>query len=262
MRRMKHGAVLCAMMLLLVMGLAGCGSEAAAPEEAAAEPTEVADTGFDMATAQDSPEWIGQLEQAADAEQLFVVAGIGETTATVSMHQKDGNGNWKQIMSSPGFIGKKGLGKTKEGDAMTPVGTFHFTQAFGISDFTDCSIDYYQVNEDDYWSGDQREGYHYNEMVNINDYPDLDTENSEHIVDYVREYQYCLNISYNEEGTPGLGSAIFLHCMGPIKPYTGGCVALPQDQMLLVMKNVQKDCVVVIDSLKTLSPETWESMGL
>jgi L,D-peptidoglycan transpeptidase YkuD (ErfK/YbiS/YcfS/YnhG family) len=99
-------------------------------------------------------------------------------------------------------------------------------------------------------------------MVNINDYPDLDTENSEHIVDYDREYQYCLNISYNEEGTPGLGSAIFLHCMGPFKPYTGGCVALPKDQMIKVMQNVQTDCVVVIDSLQNLSPETWESLNL
>ena len=34
------------------------------------------------------------------------------------------------------------------------------------------------------------------------------------------------------------------------------------DQMILVMQNVQEDCVVVIDSLKTLSPETWEAMGL
>ena len=67
----------------------------------------------------------------------------------------------------------------------------------------------------------------------------------------------ALNLSYNEEGTPGLGSAIFLHCLGPFKPYTGGCVAIPEDQMLVVMQNVRPDCVVVIDSLKTLSPETW-----
>lgn len=48
----------------------------------------------------------------------------------------------------------------------------------------------------------------YNEMVDITDYPDLDLTDSEHIVDY--EYQYCLNISFNEDGTPGRGSAIFL----------------------------------------------------
>lgn len=51
-----------------------------------------------------------------------MVAGIGKTTAYVSMHQKDADGNWKQIFTTPGYIGKSGLGKTKEGDAMTPVG--------------------------------------------------------------------------------------------------------------------------------------------
>ena len=38
-----------------------------------------------------------------------------------------------------------------------------------------------------YWSGDPREGFHYNELVNIKDLPDLDLESgdSEHIIDYI-----------------------------------------------------------------------------
>jgi L,D-peptidoglycan transpeptidase YkuD (ErfK/YbiS/YcfS/YnhG family) len=217
---------------------------------------------FDITKAEDSPEWVGSLDQAKDDEQLFVVAAIGKTTAYVSMHQKDEDGNWKQIITTPGYIGKYGLGKTKEGDAMTPIGTFHFNAAFGIADDPGCAIEYQQVTEDDYWSGDQREGYHYNEMVSIADLPDLNTGDSEHIVDYTNEYQYCLNISYNAEGTPGLGSAIFLHCLGAVKPYTGGCVAIPKDKMVTVMQNVSEDCVVVIDSLRELSPATWNQMGL
>ena len=94
---------------------------------------------------------------------------------------------------------------------------------------------------------------HYNEMVDIKDFPDLDMTNSEHISDYEYEYQYCLNISFNEEGTAGRGSAIFLHCMGKAKPYTGGCVAVPENIMKMIMLRVTKDCVVVID--------TFENMG-
>ena len=43
--------------------------------------------------------------------QLFVVAGLGidKTTATISMHQRDEAGNWKQILSTPGFVGLNGL---------------------------------------------------------------------------------------------------------------------------------------------------------
>ena len=247
---------------------AGCGASGSAEEEAAQDTESAAvvadpmDAEFDMATAEDSPEWVSSLDEAKDANQLFIVAGIGPTTAYVSMHQKDEDGNWKQVMTTPGYIGKYGLGKTKEGDAMTPIGVFHFNAAFGIADDPGCAIEYQQVTEDDYWSGDQREGYHYNEMVSIKDYPDLNTADSEHIVEYVNQYQYCLNISWNEEGTPGAGSAIFLHCLGPAKPYTGGCVAIPKNQMIKVMQNVQPDCVVLIDSLKVISPEQWEEWEL
>ena len=63
----------------------------------------------------------------------------------------------------------------------------------------------------------------------------------------------CANISFNEEGTPGRGSAIFLHCFGPLKPYTGGCVAIPEYIMVQVMQLVQPDCVVVIDTLDNMN---------
>ena len=92
----------------------------------------------------------------------------------------------------------------------------------------------------------------YNEMVDIRELPGLDAEASEHIADYTVHYVYCMNISYNEAGTPGLGSAIFLHCFGPNKPYTGGCVAIPAGKMRLVMQKVRPDCVVVIDSMEKL----------
>ncbi len=216
-------------------------------------------TAFSIAGAaqrQASPDWVKDLPQAKTANQLFVVAGIGKTTAWVSMHEKDQDGNWQLLMSTPGFIGKAGLEKTMEGDAKTPVGTFRFTESFGIAEDPGCAIPYKQMDENYYWSGDVRPGMKYNQMVDIRELPDLDRDASEHIVDYDPQYIYAMNISYNEEGTPGLGSAIFLHCFGDRKPYTGGCVALPLEQMRFVMQNVRPDCVVVIDYLRTLSPET------
>ena len=154
-----------------------------------------------------------------------------------------------------GFIGKNGLGKTQEGDGMTPVGTFTFNRAFGIAPDPGCAIRYVQADEDTYWSGDVNEGMHYNELVSLKDFPELDRDNSEHILDYPYEYQYCLNISYNADGTPNAGSAIFLHCLGDRKPRTGGCVAIPMDQMYFVMQHVSPDCVVVIDSMEHLGAD-------
>ena len=204
----------------------------------------------------DSPEWVTKLTQAKDAKQLFVVAVRDQSsTAWVSMHEKDSSGNWKMLMTTPGFIGKNGLGKTKEGDGMTPVGTFSFNRAFGIADDPGCAIPYVKVDNDTYWSGDGREGMHYNEMVSLKDYPDLNVDDSEHIIDYTYPYQYCMNISYNDKGTAGAGSAIFLHCFGDRKPRTGGCVAIPEEQMYFVMQHVDPECVVVIDSMENFGAE-------
>ena len=207
----------------------------------------------------DSPEWVKQMPQAQDesVKQLFVVAAMGmdTTTATISMHERDENGNWKQILSTPGFVGKNGLCLDEdhaEGCGQTPIGVYHFNRAFGIADDPGCSIPYVKATDDTYWSGDMNDGMHYNEMVDIKDLPDLDKDNSEHIVDYEYQYQYCLNISFNEECAAGRGSAIFLHCFGPLKPYTGGCVAVPEYIMVQIMQKVDPDCVVVIDTFDNL----------
>lgn len=209
-------------------------------------------TGINLAAAQSTtPQWIQNLAVKNNANQIFVVAQIGEkTTAWISMHVKDPKGEWQQIMTTPGFIGKNGLGKEREGDNKTPVGVFHFNFAMGIADDPNCLIPYVKVDNNHYWSGDAN--YKYNQFVDIRDYPNLNTEDSEHIIDYNPHYTYALNISYNEEGKSGLGSAIFLHCFGPFKTWTGGCVSIPTEKMKFVMQNVTPECVVVIDTLENL----------
>ena len=203
----------------------------------------------------DSPEWVGALPAAEDTDQLLVVACIAmdRTTAWVSMHEKDEAGVWKQVLTTPGFVGKNGLCADQdhvEGCGQTPAGVYRFNAAFGIAPDPGCALPYLQVGDEHYWSGDENE--HYNQMVTIDDYPELDMTNSEHIVDYEDQYRYCLNISFNEEGTPGRGSAIFLHCLGPVKPWTGGCVAVPEYIMKQVMQRVRPECAVVIDTAENL----------
>ena len=242
--------------LMMCMAFAACGDNesAAAPESNATAES----TGPDLSMYEDSPEWVAGLEDAQNAMQLVIVAATGGADAEVSMHQKDGDGNWKQILSTSGLIGQYGLGKEREGDRKTPVGTYRFNRAFGILEDPGCALDYYKVTEDDYWSGDQREGYHYNEMVSIKDYPDLDTGNSEHLITYDPQYDYCLNISWNEECVPGDGSAIFLHCLRPGQQYTLGCIAIDEADMKTIMQKVQPDCVVVIDSMDNFNTKATE----
>ena len=203
--------------------------------------------------APDSPAWVTALDAARRAEQLVVIAGSGGSNAWISMHEKDREGCWRMILSTPGLIGREGLGKTEEGDGKTPVGVFCFNRAFGIAEDPGCVIPYVTVDDDAYWSGDFNVGY--NQPVSFREHPELNIGASEHLVDHPREYRYCLSISYNEEGKAGAGSAIFLHCFGDRKPYTGGCAAIPEEQMRVLMQRVRADCVVVIDSMEALGAE-------
>lgn len=230
------------------------------------EPSETAETEEAEETVSEeieyesmSPQWVTDLPQANDENisQLVIVAGYGmdSTSAEVTMHQRNSDGNWVQILSTPGNVGWNGLcydADRYEGCGQTPIGVYHFTCAFGIAEDPGCLMPYIQVDDDMYWSGDMREGMHYNEMVDINDYPDLDTSNSEHLIDYDSAYQYCLNISFNEDGTPGRGSAIFLHCPGQ-NSYTLGCVAVPEYIMVQILQCVEPDCVIIIDTVDNLN---------
>ncbi len=197
----------------------------------------------------ESPEWISRLKVAENASQIAIVSGTHGSNAQFSFHEKDG-GKWREIVSCPAYIGKNGWGKTREGDAKTPVGVYTFTEAFGILEDPGCHMGYTQVDASHYWIGDSN-SERYNTMVSTRDYDAFDKKESEHLIAYNPGYQYCLNISWNYDRTPKKGSAIFLHCYTKNK-YTGGCVALPEDDMRTVIQHVKRGCVVVMDIHKKI----------
>ena len=161
-----------------------------------------------------SPEWVTKLDAAKDAEQLIVVAGYDKNTAYVSMHEKK-DGKWQKIISSPGFIGLDGLGKANIDESLTPVGTFTIDKAFGIADDPGCQMEY--------------------------------------ITDYQYQYQYVLNLGYNTECEVKNGYAFFFHCFGDRKPYTGGCVSVPENTMKIIMQSIKPGCKITIDTMKNLN---------
>lgn len=195
----------------------------------------------------ESPEWVSHLKAAENATQLAIVSGTHGSNAIFSFHEKNG-GTWREIVSCHAYIGKKGWGKTREGDVKSPVGVYTFTEAFGILEDPGCPMGYTQADDSHYWIGDSN-SERYNTMVSTRDYDAFDPKESEHIIDYNPGYQYCLNISWNYDGTPRKGSAIFLHCYTKNK-FTGGCVAIPEDDMRAVIQRVRRGCVVIMDSQK------------
>lgn len=174
-----------------------------------------------------------------DVKQLVFVKYTGGTKARVELYKKTGN-KWKLFLECQGYVGKQGIGKTKEGDKKTPTGVFNLTYAFGIKDNPGTSMPYTNVNKYLYWCSDKK---YYNQLVDIREKPHKC--NGEHLLDYVPQYNYGIVLDYNSKCTYKKGSAIFLHCKGKAS-YTAGCIAVSQKNMVKIMKNIEPGAKICI----------------
>ena len=153
-------------------------------------------------------------------------------------------------------IGKNGVSeKTYEGSITTPLGKFNLGIAFGTHDLN-INYPYIKIKDNLYWVDDQNSKY-YNKLVSLNEeidnfnYPYIiklnkkQLSSAEHLIDYPKQYEYAVYIEYNVNGEKyedgkGKSSAIFLHCLGD-KGYTGGCVAIPKEEMLFILNFLNKN---------------------
>lgn len=197
-------------------------------------------------TEEDTSSWVKELDVSKETTQILVIAADG-TYATVSLHTQDAQGIWVENFSVKGRVGKNGIGKTAEGDGKTPTGRYQFHKAFGIlPDPGISALPYLQVDESHYWVDDSNSQY-YNQCVSTKDV-EADWCSAEALYATGQAYHYALAINYNEACVPGLGSAIFLHCPSADFGTTAGCVAIPEENMVLVMQLLQADCVIIIDA--------------
>lgn len=174
-----------------------------------------------------------------NTDRLIFVKYLGGSDCKVLMYRKvprkNGSFRWKKILACPGYVGRNGIGKAREGDVRTPTGTFRIGEAFGILDDPGTELAYTKVNRWLYWSGEYGT---YNKMVDSRELGHA-PGNSEHLADYVPHYHYALDIGYNRKCVYGKGSAIFLHCFGT-NPYTGGCIAVSEENMKTILQNATK----------------------
>lgn len=202
---------------------------------------------FSGGKVQNDNDWVSGLNIAKSVNQLVIVGADG-TYADVSMHFKDGNGRWHQLVSTSGRVGKNGLGKTREGDKKTPIGLYAFTKAFGNAANPGCALPYTQCDSSFYWVDDGNSRY-YNQFVSTH-YVKKDWKSAEHISGVGASYNYVLALNYNASNVRGAGSAIFLHCG---TKSTAGCIAVPENSMREIMKNVHSDCYILIDSKSNIN---------
>jgi len=184
-----------------------------------------------------------ELDCANQAEQIVLVDYTGGSKAVLSVHKKR-DGVWTELASCDAYVGKNGIGKTKEGDRKTPTGTYNLTTPFGIKADPGAQMAYLKVTKYHYWCGDSSSEY-YNRLVDERKVSRKHKSSDEYLIKYKGVYNYCMFIDYNAEGTPNKGSCIFLHCTGKNK-YTAGCVAIPEKMMKQIIRWAREGTKIVI----------------
>lgn len=159
---------------------------------------------------------------------------------------KNENSEWQENLQCKAYLGKNGIDKVREGDAKTPTGDFGVLMAFGAKDDPGSLVPYTKLSDTMYLCGDKE---YYNQFIDVSKINHTCSNNSEHLIRYIPQYNYALFIDYNKEHVYGKGSAIFLHCVGSY-PYTLGCVSVTEENMVKILKAVDKNVRICIYATK------------
>lgn len=176
--------------------------------------------------------------------QIILVEQSKETvsTGTLFLLVKNSDGAWEEKLRCKAYLGKNGLDKMREGDVRTPTGDYGFIMAFGAKDDPGSLIPYTKLTDSMYLCGDRD---YYNQFIDSSKIDHRCSNNSEHLIQYIPQYNYALFIDYNKEGVYGKGSAIFLHCFGNY-PYTLGCVSVAEENMKKILRTADTNSRICI----------------
>ena len=178
-----------------------------------------------------------------NARQLLIVKYLGGSDAEAKYYIK-GAGGWRLHGRCLAFVGKNGIGKTREGDTKTPVGELKPLRAFGIMPDPGCALPYLRVTIGTV--AVDEEGPYYNRIVHFPENTSADrTPGGEKMWELSPEYDYGIETDYNATCTWPLGSAIFIHCKGA-KSWTGGCVALDKQLMRRILQTADSGLRIIV----------------
>ena len=142
------------------------------------------------------------------------------------------------------YLGSKGIGKkTREGDKITPVGTFKFSKVFYRPDkvkYLKTCLPTKKINKTSFWCVDPRSKF-YNSFQKKKNYMCEELYRDDGL------YDIFITLNYNLDNTKKFkGSAIFLHCSGLSKKYTDGCIALEKKQLMKLLNSIKSYSKLII----------------
>ncbi len=165
----------------------------------------------------------------AEAEVLVIVEGTGGSTCQVYAYEKE-DGSWVRKVSTYGYLGENGMSSHRTtGDKTTPIGVFLMNTPFGQKEALEgFPENYIRVTPDYFWTDST------NKLTNDPAY--WGDGEAVGTTAYSEYYDYAIDAGFNPLGIPDQGTALFLHCIGHNKDYTSGCVAIPEEDMISIMR--------------------------
>ncbi len=157
------------------------------------------------------------------------------------------DGEWYEDFETYCGYGRNGLSYNRTaGDGTTPVGAFPILYSFGLGDNPGTEMTYKKITPNSYLSA---ESSTYNQWVESSY-----RISGEHLQEYY-QYQYAMNIGFNINPTiVGKGAAIFLHCKSLGRWTTAGCVSIPEDYMLdLLRKSHNGEYIIIVPTVDEIA---------
>ncbi|WP_336029567.1 L,D-transpeptidase family protein [Geodermatophilus sp. FMUSA9-8] len=173
---------------------------------------------------------------AGGAAQVVTVvaASAGATTAELTAWEL-GDAGWTAVLGPwPARVGSAGIGAAREGSTRTPAGTFALPEAFGRAADPGSGLPYRQVDAEDWWVSDVASPlYNRHARCAAGTCP-FDERAGENLLAAGAVYDHAVVIGYNSAGTPGAGSAFFLHVTNGAP--TAGCVAVERGRLQTLLR--------------------------
>jgi L,D-peptidoglycan transpeptidase YkuD (ErfK/YbiS/YcfS/YnhG family) len=163
-----------------------------------------------------------------------VAASSRATTAQLTAWQAGPDG-WTAVHGPwPARLGSAGVGAASEGSTRTPAGTFPLTEAFGRAADPGSGLPYRRVDEQDWWVSDVASPVYNQHARCAPGTCPFDEGAGENLLAAGAVYDHAVVIDYNRGGTPGAGSAFFLHVTNGAP--TAGCVAIDRGRLQALLQ--------------------------
>ena len=179
---------------------------------------------------------IAQSSAARRTSQVLVVVGSG-VSAHVVLVSEQSDGTWASTVEAWGHVGSGGVGSASEYSSATPAGVWPLTAAFGSAGNPGAALPYRAITSASCYISDVNDPQ-YNTWQERSSCP----APNEHMADYPTQYAYGLVMGYNQSGTPGAGSAFFVHVDNGAA--TAGCVSVPTWMMVSLLQSIRPGALI------------------